>query len=288
VLRIRLDLAYDGTDFAGWAIQPGLRTVQGLLEGALAVVLRAPVRVTVAGRTDSGVHAHGQVAHVDVADAAWVALAGRSARTSGDALVARLGGLLPRDIVVRRAAPAPPGFDARFSALRRRYAYRVADDPALRDPMRRDNVLWHPRALDVEAMHVAGRPLVGLHDFAAFSKPRPGATTIRTLEIFDWQRPDDGPDAGLVVATVQADAFCHHMVRALVGASVAVGEHRRKVGFPGDLLVAGLRDPGAGVAPARGLTLEEVSYPDDAELALRAQQTRNRRGRGWSGVELSG
>ena len=122
----------------------------------------------------------------------------------------------------------------------------------------------------------------------AFCKPRPGATTIRTLEVLDWSRPAQGADAGLVVAIVQADAFCHHMVRALVGASIAVGEHRRSGDFPGDLLAAGLRDPGAGVAPARGLTLEEVSYPDDAELALRAQLTRNRRGRGWSGVELSG
>ena len=287
MLRIRLDLAYDGTAFAGWAIQPGLRTVQGLLEGALAVVLRAPVRVTVAGRTDSGVHAQGQVAHVDVEDDAWASLAGRAPRTPGNTLVARLGGLLPRDIVVRRAEPASPGFDARFSALRRRYSDRIADDPARRDPLRRDQILWHPRALDVEAMHEAARPLVGLHDFAAFSKPRPGATTIRTLEIFDWSRPVDGPDAGLVVAVVQADAFCHHMVRALVGASVAVGEHRRAGDFPGALLAAGLRDPGAGVSPARGLTLEEVSYPDDAELALRARLTRNRRGRGWSGVELS-
>jgi tRNA pseudouridine38-40 synthase len=228
------------------------------------------------------------VAHVDVSETAWAALPGGSARSPGETLAARLGGLLPRDIVVRRAAPASPGFDARFSALRRRYAYRVADDPARRDPMRRDQVLWHPRGLDVDAMHDAARPLVGLHDFAAFSKPRPGATTIRTLEVFDWFRPAQGPDAGLVVAVVQADAFCHHMVRALVGASIAVGEHRRAGDFPAVLLAAGLRDPGAGVAPARGLTLEEVSYPDDAELALRAQLTRNRRGRGWSGVELSG
>ena len=279
VLRIRLDLSYDGTEFAGWAKQPGLRTVQGILEEKLAEVLRTagPPRVTVAGRTDSGVHARGQVAHVDVSQAAWAALVSRPGRTAGAALVARLGGLLPRDIVLRRATPAPPGFDARFSALRRRYAYRIADDPALRDPLRRSYVLWHPRRLDVAGMHVAARPLVGLHDFAAFSKPREGATTIRTLEVFDWERPSEGPDAGLVVATVQADAFCHHMVRSLVGASVAVGERRRAPGFPGALLVAGLRDPGAGMAPARGLTLEKVTYPQDAAVAMRADETRNRR-----------
>ena len=279
MLRIRLDLSYDGTDFAGWAKQPGLRTVEGILEEKLAVVLRTPgpPRVTVAGRTDSGVHARGQVAHVDVSQAAWAALVSRPGRPAGAALVARLGGLLPRDIVLRRATPAPPGFDARFSALRRRYAYRIADDPALRDPLRRNYVLWHPRRLDVAGMHVAARPLVGLHDFAAFSKPREGATTIRTLEVFDWARPSEGPDAGLVVATVQADAFCHHMVRALVGASIAVGERRRAPGFPGALLVAGLRDPGAGMAPARGLTLEKVTYPQDAAVAMRADETRNRR-----------
>lgn len=279
MLRIRLDLSYDGTAFAGWARQPALRTVQGLLEDALAVVLRTQVapRVTVAGRTDAGVHARGQVAHVDVEEAAWAAQADRSSRTSGAALVARLGGLLPHDVVVHRAEPAPPGFDARFSALRRRYAYRIADHPTLRDPLRRSHVLWRSRPLDVVAMHDATRDLVGHHDFSAFSKPREGATTIRTLEVFDWVRPTAGADAGLVVATVQADAFCHHMVRALVGASIAVGEHRRPGDWPGALLTAGLRDPGAGVVPARGLTLEQVTYPDDAELEVRAHRTRAHR-----------
>lgn len=279
MLRIRLDLSYDGTAFAGWARQPALRTVQGLLEDNLGLVLRtgAAPHVTVAGRTDAGVHARGQVAHVDVDEAAWAALSGRPGRTAGAALVARLGGLLPRDVVLHRAEPAPPGFDARFSALRRRYAYRIADDPARRDPLRRSHVLWHPRQLDVASMQDATRELVGHHDFAAFCKPREGATTIRTLEVFDWTRPPEGPDAGLVVATIQADAFCHHMVRALVGASVAVGERRRAGDWPGALLTAGRRDPGAGVVPAHGLTLEEVTYPDDAELEVRARQTRARR-----------
>ncbi|WP_298456293.1 tRNA pseudouridine(38-40) synthase TruA [uncultured Cellulomonas sp.] len=274
--RIRLDLSYDGTDFAGWARQPGLRTVQGLLEGALATVLRtgAPLRVTVAGRTDAGVHARGQVAHVDLDEAAWAAVPGRSAREPGVALVARLTGVLPRDVVVHRAQVAPGGFDARFSALRRHYAYRIADDAARRDPLRRRHVLWHPRPLDVAAMQAATRALVGHHDFAAFCKPREGATTIRTLEVLDWARPGDGPDAGLVVATVQADAFCHSMVRALVGASVAVGEGRRPVGWPAAVLADRRRDPGGGVVPALGLTLEEVAYPGDDELDARATQTR--------------
>lgn len=282
-VRLRLDLAYDGAGFAGWADQPGLRTVQGTLESALATVLGTarrgePVpRLTVAGRTDAGVHARGQVAHVDVTPAALAAAPGRSTRDPLVALVDRLGGVLPPDLVVRTVVPAPDGFDARFSALARRYAYRVCDEPALRDPLRRGEVLWRRRPLDVEAMDAAARLLVGRHDFAAFCKPRPHATTIRTLEAFSWSRPDAGPDAGLVVATVRADAFCHSMVRSLVGASLAVGEHRRGTSWPAQLLASGVRDAAAAVVPPHGLTLEEVAYPPDDELAARAERTRARR-----------
>jgi len=282
VIRLRIDLAYDGTDFAGWATQPGLRTVQGVLEDGLATVLRtgprgvpAP-RVTVAGRTDAGVHARGQVAHVDVDDDGLAAARGRSERDPFDALTSRLAGVLPTDLVVHRVASAPPGFDARFGAVRRRYAYRICDEPAGRDPLARAHVLWHRRALDVGAMAAASGPLVGLHDFAAYCKPREGATTIRTLEVFDWSR--DGH--GLVVADVQADAFCHSMVRALVGAAVAVGEGRRPVGWPAELLAGRRRDAAAHVVAARGLTLEAVEYPPDDELEARAEQTRARRGDG--------
>ena len=183
--------------------------------------------------------------------------------------------MLPADLVVRRVTPAPAGFDARFAALRRRYAYRVCDDAAARDPLTRQHVLWHARALDVAAMEAAAAHLVGRHDFAAYCKPREGATTIRTLEVFRWERPTSGADAGLVVATVQADAFCHSMVRSLVGASLAVGEGRRPVEWPARLLVAGTRE--AMVVAARGLTLEEVDYPPDDELAARAERTRARR-----------
>lgn len=274
-VRVRLDLAYDGTDFAGWARQPGLRTVQGVLEDALARVLRTDhLRVAVAGRTDAGVHARGQVAHVDVAPEDWERVVGRSTRTPPEALARRLAGVLPPDVVVHRVAPAPHGFDARFSALRRRYTYRVCDDAALRDPLRRSHVLWHRSPLDVAAMDEAARHLLGRHDFAAFCRPRPGATTIRTLEVLRWERAEHGPDAGLVVAHVQADAFCHSMVRALVGASIAVGEGRRDVTWPADLLAGRRRDPGSAVVAALGLTLEEVAYPPDAELAARAEQTR--------------
>ncbi|WP_182114283.1 MULTISPECIES: tRNA pseudouridine(38-40) synthase TruA [unclassified Actinotalea] len=275
-LRVRLDLAYDGTEFAGWATQPGLRTVQGTLEAALGTVLRCPPpRLTVAGRTDAGVHARGQVAHVDLDPAAWDAVRGRMTSEPGEALVRRLAGVLPPDVVVHRAAPAAPGFDARFSALHRRYAYRIADDPARVDPLRRHLVVRHRVALDAAAMQEAAAALVGRHDFAAFCRPREGATTIRTLQVLTVERPAHGPDVGLVVVGVQADAFCHSMVRALVGALTAVGDGRRPADWPAGLLASGRRE--GVVAPAGGLCLEEVAYPPDAELAARAARTRARR-----------
>lgn len=276
-LRIRLDLGYDGTDFSGWAEQPGRRTVEGELSAALTTVLRAPepVRLVVAGRTDAGVHARGQVAHADVDEAAWARLPGRSDRMPQQAAVTRLNGVLPADVVVRSALVAPAGFDARFSALRRRYAYRICDDPALLDPLRRrDTVALGGGRLDVDAMNQAAQALLGLNDYAPFCKRRDGATTIRTLLDFRWART-----AGAVVeGTVVADAFCHSMVRALVGSVVPVGEGRAPVTFPGEVLRGGIRDPRVKVMPAHGLCLEEVGYPADAELAGRAEQARARRG----------
>nr|WP_246256185.1 tRNA pseudouridine(38-40) synthase TruA [Isoptericola halotolerans] len=282
-MRVRLDLAYAGTHFAGWAAQPGLRTVQGVLEEALTTIVRAePLglarpRLTVAGRTDAGVHARGQVAHVDLPVERWEAMPGRSGRTPGRALVDRLSGLLPPDVVVHRASRAPAGFDARFSATARTYRYRIADQHELRDPLRREGVLWHRRELDVAAMQAAAQPLLGLHDFAAYCKPREGATTIRELTRFDWSRPDAGADAGLVVAVVEADAFCHSMVRALVGTSLAVGEGRRDREDQALVLAGRDRAAAAAVAPAQGLTLERVDYPPDEELGERAARIRARR-----------
>ncbi len=253
-------------------MQPGLRTVQGDLEAALARVLRlpGPPPLTVAGRTDAGVHARGQVAHVDLPSDAWAAAPGHSTRASGPALVARLAAVLAPDVVARRAEPAADGFHARFSALWRRYAYRVADDAGPRDPLTRGFVLWHRRALDVGAMQAAADALRGEHDFAAFCRPREGATTIRELRAFEWYREPDG----LIVAQVRADAFCHSMVRALVGACLAVGERRRPPAWPAQVLATGRRDPAVTVAPAHGLTLEEVAYPADEFLASRAAATR--------------
>ncbi|EWT03063.1 pseudouridine synthase [Intrasporangium oryzae NRRL B-24470] len=275
LVRLRLDLAYDGTDFAGWALQPGLRTVQGELQAALTTILRTPepVRVTVAGRTDAGVHARGQVVHVDVDPVALAAVPGRSDRAPEAALVSRLAGILPHDVVVHAARPAPAGFDARFGALERRYLYRIADRGVGLDPLRRRDTVWWHKPLDVDAMNEASVALLGLRDFAAFCKRREGATSIRTLLDYAWRRLDDG----VLAATVRADAFCHSMVRSLVGAVVPVGEGRREVGWPADLLERQERAAGVHVMPAHGLSLEEVVYPPDDELRARARQTQARR-----------
>jgi tRNA pseudouridine38-40 synthase len=270
-VRLRLDLAYDGTDFHGWATQPGLRTVQGLLEAALAQVLRVEsTPVTCAGRTDTGVHARGQVVHVDVAPDVLAASAGRSADPPTEALLRRLNGVLPADVRVRGLREVPEAFDARFSAVWRRYAYRIADHPALADPLVRRAVLARPRRLDLDAMNAAASGLIGEHDFAAFCKRREGATTVRTLLDLSWGRDAEG----LAVASVRADAFCHHMVRSLVGALVAVGEGRRPPSWAAEVLAAGVRDAAVTVVPAHGLTLEEVGYPDDAGLAAQATAAR--------------
>jgi tRNA pseudouridine38-40 synthase len=262
-VRLRLDLAYDGTDFYGWTPHPGLRTVQGELTRALATALRVPeVEVVCAGRTDAGVHARGQVVHTDVDEAPPL-----------ESLVRRLNGILPADVRVRAAAAAPPYFDARFGALWRRYAYRIADTPAALDPLTRSHVLAWPRPLDLDAMNAAAALLVGRREFASFCKQREGATTIRTLEELSWARDDDG----VLVGTVRADAFCHSMVRSLVGCLIAIGEGRRPVDWAGEILRAETRSPSVAVVHAHGLTLEEVAYPPDDELAARAVLTRAKR-----------
>jgi tRNA pseudouridine38-40 synthase len=271
-VRLRIDLAYDGGDFHGWAVQPGLRTVQGELEAALGTVLRLPDASTVcAGRTDTGVHARGQVVHVDVEDETLALAAGRFDGDPGEAVTRRLNGVLPADLRVRRVRAAPPGFDARFSPVWRRYAYRVCD--GVPDPLTRHHVLGWPRPLDVEAMNEASAALRGLRDFAAFCKQRDGATTVRTLLALSWAREGDR-----LTSTLRADAFCHHMVRSLVGCLLAVGEGRRPVQWPSEVLTTGVRDAAVTVVPAHGLTLEEVGFPPDDELATRATEARARRG----------
>jgi tRNA pseudouridine38-40 synthase len=271
--------------------------VQETLAVALGRVLRlpGPPGLTVAGRTDAGVHARGQVVHADVPAPAWTTLADHGADDGADQSaghgadqragtarpLTRLAAVLPPDVRVHAVGPAPDGFDARFSALWRRYSYRVCDDPARADPLRRHETLWWPRRLDLAAMNEAAASLTGEHDFAAFCRRREGATTVRTLRVVDWQRGNAGHgpgDAqGVAVATVVADAFCHNMVRALVGALLAVGEGRRPPGWPAEVLAAAVRDPAVRVVPPHGLCLEEIGYPGPQELAARAAQTRNRR-----------
>lgn len=271
LVRVRLDIGYDGTDFSGWARQPDRRTVQDVLETALATVLRRPAALTVAGRTDAGVHATGQVAHLDVlstvddADArGWCAELGR-----------RLRRLLPADVTVSGVRVVPATFDARFGALRRHYAYRIADRPWAVGPLRRrDTFMWH-RPLDEQMMAVAAAPLLGEHDFAAFCRRRDGATTVRDLQRLAWQRDADG----VLIGHVVADAFCHNMVRSLVGALIAVGDGRRPPDWPATVLAITQRSSEVTVAPAHGLTLVGVDYPPDPDLAARAATTRARRDR---------
>ncbi len=267
LVRLRLQLAYDGTDFSGWARQPGRRTVQEQLEEALATVLREPVRLTVAGRTDAGVHATGQVAHCDVPEGLWAEHEGM--------LLRRLRGVLPRDVAVLWVERAPADFDARFSALERSYVYRLHDEPWGPPPLRRADVVAWPRPLDVDAMNTAAAALQGLHDFAAFCRRREGATTIRSLRSLEARRElDEVADSELVTIAAAADAFCHAMVRSLVGALLAVGDGRQPVDWPASLLSRRARADEVVVAPASGLTLVGVDYPLDRDLAARNEVTR--------------
>lgn len=273
-VRLRIDLSYDGSSFHGWAVQPGLRTVQGEVQRALAMALRrAEVWVTCAGRTDTGVHARGQVIHVDVDEAVLAASAGRAQVPPAEALVRKLNGILDPDVRVHAVRVVPEAFDARFSALWRRYAYRVADTPSAYDPLTRNHVLDWPRPLDVDAMNLAATDLVGLNDYTSFCKAREGATSIRRVERLVWERDE----RGVATMTVLADAFCHSMVRALVGCLIAIGEGRREVGWAGEMLARAARSSDIHIASPRGLTLEEVGYPSDDELAGRLLVTRNRR-----------
>nr|WP_243658971.1 tRNA pseudouridine(38-40) synthase TruA [Tamaricihabitans halophyticus] len=267
-------MAYDGTDFSGWARQPNQRTVCGVLEDALTLILprlstfsglnvESRVRLTVAGRTDAGVHASGQVAHIDLPE-----------DIEPGGLLHRLARALPPDVRIYGIHPVPNEFDARFSALCRHYEYRVADASWGVNPLRRWDTLAWRQELDLRALNDAATLLLGEHDFAAFCRRREGATTIRELQRFDWTRNPDG----ILVAHVSADAFCHSMVRSLVGALLPVGDGRKSVTWPASLLAAQERSSSVTVAPAHGLALVKVDYPPGEQLAARAARTRNIRG----------
>lgn len=272
-VRLRLDIAYDGTEFAGWAPQVGQRTVAGVIDETLSTVFRTSVVLRAAGRTDTGVHATGQVAHVDIpVDALPRAYPRhRPADVPEFApLVRRLGRFLPIDVRVRDVVRAPAGFDARFSALRRHYVYRLTTASYGAEPELARFVTAWPRPLDVEAMSAASRELLGLHDFAAFCRHRDGATTIRDLQRLEWIRDGDA-----INAYVTADAFCWNMVRSLVGALIAVGEGRREPGWCAGLLEHTSRSSAYSAAPAKGLTMVGVDYPSDDQLAQRISVTRD-------------
>lgn len=280
-VRLRFDIAYDGTEFHGWAKQPGLRTVQGEIEAALHQLTRTtePAQLTVGGRTDAGVHARGQVAHVDLAEDAlktWLRSAYSSSELDTELMLRRLNGVLHRtaeDAQIQRISLVTNDFDARFSALWRRYEYRIADTTARVDPLVRRFTARIDQTLDEQLLSRASATLLGLRDFTTFCKAREGATSIRTLQRFEWVR--DGQ--GVLVGSIQADAFCHSMVRALVGAVSAAAAGKFSIEELGQLADARERTPRFAVMPAHGLSLEEIAYPDAQELAQRAEQTRARR-----------
>ena len=317
--RLRIDLAYDGGGFYGWATQPTVRTVQGTIEEALHRLLRVPegdpdepLRLVVAGRTDTGVHAAHQVCHLDVSPQTLQRAVGHMDVPAPDALCRRLQRVLPDDIAVRRVSVAPEGFDARFSALERTYVYRIADRGSEVDPRLRGCVLALDADLDVEAMNEAAAMTRGLHDFGSFATPNPGGTTIREVKRAVWRRvpttplfpepdgtgpdgtePDgtgadgagDGPsgyavptlDSGLLCLTIVADAFARNMVRSLVNACVQVGMGKRDVSWFAGKLAVPRREGSTGPIAPQGLTLEHVAYPPDDRLAARAEAIRARR-----------
>jgi tRNA pseudouridine38-40 synthase len=261
-LRLRLDLAYDGTNFSGWGKQPDRRSVQEEVEKAIAKISQSKVDSIVAGRTDAGVHAIGQVIHVDLPESIQL-----------EELGYKLNRILDTDVRVMDVSVAPPAFHARFSALRRHYTYKILDANQVISPLHRFDVASWYRPLDIEAMNTASALLLGDHDFAAYCKFREGATTIRQLQKFEWLRDSEG----YLVGDVVADAFCYSMVRNLVGAVVCVADGRFGPEWIAQTLANKVRISDSLVFPACGLTLRQVDYPSDAELIDRAAQTVARR-----------
>jgi len=270
--RYRIDFGYDGTDFNGFAKQPGLRTVQAELVKAIELIFGKDEHdfgMRVAGRTDAGVHAQHQVAHINLTEKQLKRI-GRNPDVAG-----RINTALPADIRLYSFEKAPAGFDARYSAAFRRYRYRIADKASSLDPLQVRYVLELKADLDLAAMRRGAKVLIGLHDFAAFCKPRAGATTIRRLKKIAISR---NPLMGNIVEIeLLGDAFCHNMVRSLVGALVAVGRGRATVLDIKQRLISGSRAGSFKVLGARGLSLIEVGYPVDSKLASQAQKARNLR-----------
>ncbi len=266
--RLRIDFAYDGTNFSGWAKQRDQKTVQGEMESALEPITRNPISLQVAGRTDAGVHALAQVAHFDLPERDH-----QGHEWDLTDITYRLNRILPEDIRIHSITKAPQYFHARFSALSRSYIYKILDDGQILPPLLRyDTATWY-RPLDLDAMNEAVNPLLGEHDFAAFCKARESGTSIRTLKEFRFERDL----MGVIIAKVKADAFCHSMVRSLIGAAVCVGEGRFSPTWMKEVLDGKTRIGESLVFPARGLTLTKVEYPEDFELKERLSITVRRR-----------
>jgi tRNA pseudouridine38-40 synthase len=261
--RLRIDIAYDGTNFYGWGVQPDRRTIQDLVEEAISRISRVDTESIVAGRTDAGVHATGQVIHVDVPDAIF------DGELNYIDFRYKLNRILDEDVRIMSITDAPSGFHARFSALRRHYVYKLIDNNDVIPPLTRNDVASWYRPLDVDRMNEASKLVLGHHDFAAFCKFREGSTTIRSLEKYEWKRTDDG----VLVADIVADAFCYSMVRNLVGAVVCVADGRKEPSWIAELLANKERVSDSLVFPARGLTLYQVDYPSDDQLLERAKIT---------------
>lgn len=290
-MRLKIQLAYDGTQFHGWAKQPDLRTVQGVIEGSIAKVLRIHEddgcpRLVVAGRTDTGVHARHQVCHLDLAQEVLARAVGNlSGVDLPGALEHRLRHVLPPDISIYSVEEAPEGFDARFSALERTYVFRICDDWHHLDPRTRNYVLPVKSQLNESALQRTAQMISGLKDFGSFAIPNPGGTTIRDVKCAQWERrsADPGsfgavePGAGTLEFTIVADAFARNMVRSLVGAQVQVGLGKKSVEWFAQKLATPLREGSTGPIAPQGLTLEHVAYPDDSELGARAQAIRAKR-----------
>ena len=262
--RLRIDLAYDGTNYAGWAKQPDQRTLQGALEDALAKLFRTSINTVVAGRTDAGVHATGQVVHADLPED----LEGSRYRPDVDPwdlehVKYRLNQMLEEDFRVLKVELAPINFDARFTATSRHYRYKLLDGNKDLLPLKRLDVATWFRPLDIDLMNQASGPLLGKHDFLTFCRFREGATTLRTLLEFSWSRDAEG----IVICDIAADGFGWNMVRNLVGAAVCVGEGRFEVSWMEQILQAQARVSDSYVFPARGLTLRHVEYPEASKLA---------------------
>lgn len=276
--RLRIDLAYDGKGFAGWAKQPGLRTVQGELERAIALIIRkepGQVSATVAGRTDSGVHARAQVCHIDVGDDDLTRLRGRA--DIDGAIARKLNGVLKRfdarDVVVHSVTRVSQYFDARFSALSRRYEYRVRPVDVRQNPLDRHFTVDLNYSINLDLLQAASDTFLGLKDFTSYCKAREGATAVRTLLDFTWTVHENG----VLSAKISADAFCHSMVRSLVGAALAVASGSLTIEELNRITLDRKRTSEIYVMPPEGLSLESVEYPGDREFAERAQQTRSRR-----------